>query len=541
MEKIFKIHEEMVENFANISGDHNSLHMDEEFARKTKYRQRLVHGMLPFSFICLIQQDFADQQLEFLELTTSFRNPILIGDEIRLDCKYSEVDDGNFSYNATWYNQATGQVLIKSKGAFGLYPLGSERTESTSKNRTSFLLNEVAEDLCTIDQMADRKAALEVSVDPLLLKDYFNSIIAKGLPESEKSKDTLISRNLTATLLLSTLVGMKLPGRYATFAKFQFSFSDPVPTDNLMELSGEVAKVSLASESVEVTTNLSEKSTVRATGKLNIVVNPPPQEIISCQEIKSKHLETGLKDKAVIITGASRGIGAATAKLFAMQGAKVVVNYYKGKKDAEFIAEDIQKNGGVAIPMQCDVRNESEVEDFIANVVNQLGTVDVLVNNAVKEAIPKHFTKLHWHDYLSELEVSLKGTHNCCKAVLPAFKQQNSGKIINLSTIFVDNPVTGQNQYITSKSAIVGYTKSLAKELAKSNIQVNFVVPNMTETDLVSCIPSNFTERIAASRDFGRNLRPIEVAQSIVFLASNWANSITGQKVVLNLGDLPFG
>lgn len=249
----------------------------------------------------------------------------------------------------------------------------------------------------------------------------------------------------------------------------------------------------------------------------------------------------GLKDKVVVITGASRGIGAATAKLFAMQGAKVVVNYYKGKKDAELIVEDIEKSGGVAIPLQCDIRDKLEVEKFIPQVVEKFGTINVLVNNAVKEFTPKNFVKLEWQDYLSELEVSLKGMHNCCQLVIPILKQQKSGKIINLSTIIVENPVTGQNQYITAKSAVVGYTKSLAKELAKLNIQVNFVVPNMTETDLVSCIPSDFTKRIAASRDFGRNLQPIEVAQSILFLASSWANSITGQKVVLNLGDLPFG
>ena len=124
---------------------------------------------------------------------------------------------------------------------------------------------------------------------------------------------------------------------------------------------------------------------------------------------------------------------------------------------------------------------------------------------------------------------------------MPILKEKKAGKIINLSTIMVDNPVSSQNKYITVKSAVVGYTKSLAKELAGTNVQVNLVVPNMTETDLVAYIPSNFSSRIAAERDMGRNLQPIEVAQSIVFLASSWANGITGQKIVLNLGELPFG
>ncbi|NEQ76182.1 MAG: SDR family oxidoreductase [Okeania sp. SIO2C9] len=530
----------MVANFASISGDRNSLHMDEEFARKTKYRQRLVHGMLPFSFISLIQQNFPDQQVEFLELDTSFRKPILIGDEIRLDYKYSETESGKFSYNATWYNHLTEEIVIKSKGNFTLYPF-SEEIRDIDRNQTCYLLDEISENNWSINEIANKKGELNISLNSILLKKYLDSIINEGFLSNTDSINIAISHNLISTLLLSTLVGMKLPGKYATFAKFQFSFLDQVPLSESIKLVGEVGKVSVASESMEVATTLLKENTVLATGKLNVVVNSPPQKIISCPEIKSNYIDMGLKDKVVVITGASRGIGAATAKLFAMQGAKVVVNYYKGKKDAELIVEDIEKNGGIAIPLQCDIREKLEVEKFIDQVVEKFGTVNVLVNNAVKEAIPKNVVKLEWQDYLSELEVSLKGMHNCCQAVLPVLKQQKSGKIINLSTIFVENPVTGQSQYITAKSAVVGYTKSLAKELAKLNIQVNFVVPNMTETDLVSCIPSDFTKRIAASRDFGRNLEPIEVAQSILFLASSWANSITGQKVVLNLGDLPFG
>ena len=120
------------------------------------------------------------------------------------------------------------------------------------------------------------------------------------------------------------------------------------------------------------------------------------------------------------------------------------------------------------------------------------------------------------------------------------FKNNGGGKIINLSTVAVDNPVAGQSRYITAKSAVTGYTKSLAKELMKFNIQANLVVPNMTDTDLVSVLPSMYKDKIAESRPYGRHVYPVEVAQSIVFLASNWSDAITGQKLVLNLGEPPF-
>jgi 3-oxoacyl-[acyl-carrier protein] reductase len=158
----------------------------------------------------------------------------------------------------------------------------------------------------------------------------------------------------------------------------------------------------------------------------------------------------------------------------------------------------------------------------------------------VKEFRPKRFLKLRWEDYLGELEVSLKGMHNCCREAVAIFKRQGGGKIVNLSSVIVDNPITGHNEYITAKSAVVGYTRSLAKEVVAGNIQANLVVPAMTETDLLSSIPGEFIKRIRAEREYGRNLAPIEVALAILYLSSEWSDGITGQQIVLNLGEPPF-
>ena len=159
MQKVFKINERMVNNFASITGDYNSLHMDEEFARKTKYRQRLVHGMLPFSFIALIQQYFPGKQVEFLEFDTSFRKPILIDDEIRLDVTYSETEAGNFSYHAVWCNHLSEEVVIKSKGSFALYPL-SEDTRNINNHQTCCVLDTASENLWTINEVSNKKEEL---------------------------------------------------------------------------------------------------------------------------------------------------------------------------------------------------------------------------------------------------------------------------------------------------------------------------------------------------------------------------------------------
>jgi 3-oxoacyl-[acyl-carrier protein] reductase len=177
---------------------------------------------------------------------------------------------------------------------------------------------------------------------------------------------------------------------------------------------------------------------------------------------------------------------------------------------------------------------------MIAAVVEEYGHIDVLVNNAVRDFKPKDIVDLEWNEYVQEFDVSVRGLHACCKAVIPIFKSNGGGKIINLSTVAVDNPVPGQSRYITAKSAVTGYTKSLARELIEFNIQANLVVPNMSDTDLVSVLPTLYKEKIAESRLYGRHVYPIEVAQSIAFLASNWSDAITGQKLVINLGEPPF-
>ncbi len=119
-------------------------------------------------------------------------------------------------------------------------------------------------------------------------------------------------------------------------------------------------------------------------------------------------------------------------------------------------------------------------------------------------------------------------------------KAAGGGRIINVSSIATDQPVKGQARYITAKSAVEGYTKSLAIELARDNIQANLVVPAMTETDLLASIPSDFVRRIGSARAMRRNLQPIEVAQAMVYLASDWAKGMSGQRLVLNLGEAPF-
>ena len=233
-------------------------------------------------------------------------------------------------------------------------------------------------------------------------------------------------------------------------------------------------------------------------------------------------------------------IGEATAKLLAIHGAKVAVHYFRGGKDAAAIADDIRENGGTALAVCADLRNESMVQRMFETVRGSLGEVDILVNNAVGDYLPKPLEELVARDYLEELSVSLFGLHACCKLALPYMRSRRRGKIINLGSIVTDVPVSGQNKYITAKSAVVGYTRSLAVEVARDNVQVNIVVPRMTETTLIGSLAQGLVAKFIDESPAGQLLQPVDVAKAIVFLASDWADSISGQKLVLNQGEAPF-
>jgi NAD(P)-dependent dehydrogenase (short-subunit alcohol dehydrogenase family) len=277
-----------------------------------------------------------------------------------------------------------------------------------------------------------------------------------------------------------------------------------------------------------------------ASGEIRALVNPPPRRMLSASELRDRHLGLGIDGKSVVVIGASRGIGETAAKLFAMHGAAVVVHYFRGHEDAQAIAAEIEDAGGRAMAIGCDIRDEAAVEAFFATVAQKQGGLDVLVANAVMDFRPEPLSRLGWADIEAELEVSLKGLHACCRAAIPLMQARGGGRIVTVSSIATDQPVKGQAKYITAKSAVEGYTKSLAVELARDNIQVNLVVPAMTETDLLASIPSDFVRRIGSGRAMKRNLQPVEVAQAMLYLASDWSRGMSGQKLVLNLGEPPF-
>jgi len=242
-----------------------------------------------------------------------------------------------------------------------------------------------------------------------------------------------------------------------------------------------------------------------------------------------------LKDKVVLITGASRGIGRATAILFAKEGAKVVVNYFASKNEAEKVVAEISKNGSEAIAVKCDVSKENEVKKMIDKTIKAFGRIDILVNNAgiVYDASIFERKMEQWN---RTIDVNLTGTFLCSKYVSEKMLKSNCGKIINISStsaIYDFSPDV--IDYDASKAGIIALTKNFAKALAPK-IQVNAIAPGWVDTEINKTLPKEFIKEATKKIYLKRFAKPEEIAKVILFLASDDASFITGSVLVADGG-----
>jgi 3-oxoacyl-[acyl-carrier protein] reductase len=233
-----------------------------------------------------------------------------------------------------------------------------------------------------------------------------------------------------------------------------------------------------------------------------------------------------LKDQVAIITGASRGIGKAAALALVTQGAKVVVNYARSSEAAEALAQQINTAGGEAIAIQADVSQSGEVDNLIKQSLDKFGRIDVLVNNAgiTQDTLLLRMKPEQWQ---AVIDLNLTGVFLCTKAVSKTMLKQRSGRIINIASVAGQMGNPGQANYSAAKAGVIGFTKTVAKELANRGITVNAVAPGFIETDMTHDLQS---EEIIKFIPLGRYGKPEEVAGTIRFLAADPAAAyITGQ------------
>ena len=239
-----------------------------------------------------------------------------------------------------------------------------------------------------------------------------------------------------------------------------------------------------------------------------------------------------LKDKNIIVTGATRGIGKEIALTLAQNGANIAINYRNYNEEVEELINSIKEFGVDAIAVKCDVSKSDEVDNFISEVKNHFSSIDVLVNNAgiTKDGL---LLRMKDEDFNSVLDVNLKGTFNTTKSISPIMIKQKHGKIINISSVVGIVGNAGQCNYAASKAGVIGFSKSVARELASRNINVNVVAPGYIDTDMTKSLPDKVKDEILKSIPMKKMGNPKEVANLVLFLSSSLSDYITGQ--VLNV------
>ena len=249
-----------------------------------------------------------------------------------------------------------------------------------------------------------------------------------------------------------------------------------------------------------------------------------------------------LQGKAVLVTGASRGLGAAIARAFAAQGASVAVNYLRHEEAAQAVAHERQQAGGDAVALQADVTRPDACASLVARTVDAFGRLDVLVNNAFAPYAfdPERratFGDLAWPDYLRQFEGSVGAAFHLCQAALPHLRLRAQGAIVNIATDLVDDPVVPYHDYGTAKSALVGFSRQLASELGPQGVRVNCVAPGLVHPTAGSAgTRASFRETIMAATPLRRLARPDDIARPVVFLASQASGFITGQVLLVDGG-----
>lgn len=242
-----------------------------------------------------------------------------------------------------------------------------------------------------------------------------------------------------------------------------------------------------------------------------------------------------LENKIAVVTGAGRGIGRGIALAMAREGAMVVVNYNGSKERAGEVVAEIEKNGGRAAAVQCNVSDFGQAKEFYANVVKEYGRIDILVNNAgiTRDNL---IMKMSEEEFSDVIQTNLNGTFNGIKFVTRPMMKQRAGRIINIASVSGVVGNMGQANYSASKAGVIGLTKATAKELASRNITVNAIAPGFIATEMTDKLSDAVKEEAVKTIPLGEFGKVEDIAEAVVFLASDRARYITGQVLCVDGG-----
>lgn len=331
-----------------------------------------------------------------------------------------------------------------------------------------------------------------------------------------------VVHGMLTSSFISTIIGMRIPGPGSLWLSQTINFVNPTYIGDIIEIKAIVTKISRSTRTINLAITIINQNGLKLVEGVSVV---------RMLDIKSKKIaDMSSIQKTVLITGGSRGIGAATARKLADEGYFVIINYVNGKADANNLVEEINKDTKKSIALQCDVSDWNEVDRMFTLIESENGPVLYVVHCASPNPIPQLFEELEWDDFQSDLNVHVKGVFNCVKRALPNMLDNKHGSFVNLGSVFTDGtPPVQQASYVTSKSALNSLTRSLAVEYGPKGIRFNSVNPGMTQTQMISTIPDKVKMLTKMNTPLRNLAMPEDIASSIAFLLGEESSHITGE------------
>lgn len=330
---------------------------------------------------------------------------------------------------------------------------------------------------------------------------------------------------------ISTLIGTKLPGDGALWFANKLEFLAPVRIGDELTIVAEVIKKNERDHSIELETTIYNQNKQKVTiGSASVRI---VEQLLSQQSMQESTVPAR---KVALVVGGTGGIGTAACLKLAQDGFDLAIHYYKNSEKAENLKAKISQMGRKAMCFQADMSQAERVQAMIDNVLRHFDTISVLVNCAAPKIMTGRFQDLNLQDLTQQFHSNISSCFFLLKAVVPVMEQQNYGKVIHLTTQAIETPNADWLAYITAKSALHGFSKALALDLAPKGIRLNMVSPGMTDTDFISEIPEKIRLVTAAKTPFQRLASPADIANAIGFLASAGSDFLSGETIRVNGG-----
>lgn len=332
---------------------------------------------------------------------------------------------------------------------------------------------------------------------------------------------------------ISTIIGTKIPGDGALWFSQTLEFLLPVRIGDHLTVIAEVIKKNDKEKIIELKTeifNQNKQIVTKGIAKVKVI----EQEVLTEANVENK--ETRIKTALVI--GGTGGIGSEVCLQLAKDGFNIALHYHSNIDRANELKMMIEDQDVKCITIKANINIESELKEIITMTQRSFNTIDVLVNAAASNIPNIKFQDLDWTDYLKQLELNIKSVFNIMKFVVDLMVNNGGGKIINIGSYAAEKPNNDWSHYITAKSALIGFTKSLAFELAPKGININMVTPSLVSTELTADIPEKFKLLAASQTPLRRLAKSSDVAGAISFLASEKANFLAGENIRINGGQI---